>query len=88
MVYTIFVIMADHGKLVGKATTEAPESYNHIPLIMFGPGVPTMRYDGLAQQVDVMPTLLSLLNMGYEYDGFGQDLLHTSRPMVFYSADN
>ena len=85
---TIFVIMADHGKLVGKATTEAPESYNHIPLIMFGPGVPTMRYDGLAQQVDVMPTLLSLLNMGYEYDGFGQDLLHTSRPMVFYSADN
>ena len=26
--------------------------------------------------------------MGYEYDGFGQDLLHTSRPMVFYSADN
>lgn len=85
---TIFVIMADHGKLVGKATTEAPESYNHIPLMIFGPGVPSMRYDGLATQVDVMPTLLSILNMGYEYDGFGQDLLSSPRPMVFYSADN
>lgn len=85
---TIFVIMADHGKLVGKATTEAPESYNHIPLIMFGPGIPTMRYDGLATQVDVMPTLLSILNMSYEYDGFGQNILKTPRPMVFYSADN
>lgn len=85
---TIFVIMADHGKLVGKAATEAPESYNHIPLIIFGPGVPTERYNGLATQVDVMPTLLSILNMGYEYDGFGQNLLSSRRPMVFYSADN
>lgn len=85
---TIFVIMADHGKLVGKATTEAPESYNHIPLIMFGPGIPAKHYDGLATQVDVMPTLLSLLNMSYEYDGFGQNILKTPRPMVFYSADN
>ncbi len=85
---TIFVILADHGKLVGKATTEAPESYNHIPLLIFGPGVPVMRYDGLATQVDIMPTLLSMLNMSYEYDGFGQDLLHAPRTMVFYSADN
>ena len=85
---TIFVIMADHGKLVGKAQTEAPESYNHIPLIIFGPGIPEKHYDGLATQVDVMPTLLSLLNMSYEYDGFGQNVLKTPRPMVFYSADN
>lgn len=56
--------------------------------MIFGPGVPSMRYDGLATQVDVMPTLLSILNMGYEYDGFGQDLLSSPRPMVFYSADN
>ena len=85
---TVFVILADHGKLVGKATTEAPESYNHIPLIMFGPGVPKMRYGGLATQVDVMPTLLSILNMGYTYDGFGQDVLSRPRRMVGYSADN
>lgn len=40
---TIFVIQADHGKLVGKSEGELPQSYNHIPLIIFGPGVPQQR---------------------------------------------
>ena len=85
---TVFVIMADHGKIVGKVEGELPESYNHIPMLMFGPGVPEGRVDGLAMQVDMMPTLLSLLGMSYTYDGFGVDLTRHERPMVFYSADN
>lgn len=39
-------------------------------------------------QVDVMPTLFGLMNLNYEYEGFGVDLLKQQRPMVFYSADN
>lgn len=85
---TVFVIMADHGKIVGKVNGELPESYNHIPLMIFGSGVPEGRVEKLATQVDVMPTLLSLLGIGCTYDGFGIDLTTTSRPMVFYSADN
>ena len=85
---TLFVIQADHGKIVGGAEGELPQSLNHIPLIMFGPGVPQMQFDGLGMQVDVMPTLLSLMGASYTYEGFGVDLLHTRRPMVFYSADN
>ena len=85
---TVFVIMADHGKIVGKVTGELPESYNHIPLVMFGPGIAEGRIDRLATQVDVMPTLLSLLGTSYTYDGFGVDQTRTERPMVFYSADN
>ena len=85
---TIFVIMADHGKIVGQVSGELPESYNHIPLLIFGPGVPTGRVDKLAQQVDVMPTLLSILGINYQYDGFGVDQMKSERPMVFYSADN
>lgn len=85
---TIFVILADHGKLVGKSGGELPESYNHIPLIVFGPGVPQRQYGGLGMQVDVMPTLFGLMHLNYEYDGFGIDLLKQERPMVFYSADN
>ena len=85
---TVFVIMADHGKIVGKVTGELPESYNHIPLMMFGPGIAEGRIDRLATQVDVMPTLLSLLGTSYTYDGFGVDQTRTERPMVFYSADN
>lgn len=65
-----------------------PQSYNHIPLIIFGPGVPQQQYAGLGMQVDVMPTLFGLMNLNYEYEGFGVDLLKQQRPMVFYSADN
>lgn len=79
---------ANHGKLVGKSEGELPQSYNHIPLIIFGPGVPQQQYAGLGMQVDVMPTLFGLMNLNYEYEGFGVDLLKQQRPMVFYSADN
>ena len=85
---TIFVIYADHGKMVGKAEGELPVSYNHIPLLMFGPDVKPQLYDGLAQQVDIVPTVLGLLGLSYDYNGFGVDLLKTRRQMVFYSADN
>ncbi len=85
---TIFVIQADHGKLVGQSEGELPQSYNHIPLIIFGPGVPQEQYAGLGMQVDVMPTLFHLMHLNYEYEGFGVDLLKHQRPMVFYSADN
>ncbi len=85
---TLFVVVADHGKMVGKVKGELPESYNHIPLAIFGPGVKEGVVDNLATQVDVMPTVLSLLGQSYVYDGFGIDQTTAQRPMVFYSADN
>ena len=85
---TLFVVQADHGKLVGEVDSELPQSYNHIPLMIFGRGIEPRTYDGLGMQVDVMPTLLGLLGLSYTYDGFGVDLLRESRPMVFYSADD
>ena len=85
---TIFVILADHGKMVGQSDAELPVSYNHIPLLIFGKGVKPMKYDGLGMQVDVMPTLLGLMGVNYSYEGFGVDLLKHRRDMVFYSADN
>jgi membrane-anchored protein YejM (alkaline phosphatase superfamily) len=83
----MFVILADHGKLVGEMDAELPQSYNHIPCIIFGPGVSPEQYDGLAMQVDVMPTLLGLMGMSYDYDGFGIDLLRQRRQRVFYTSD-
>ena len=84
---TVFVILADHGKLVGEMDSELPQSYNHIPCMMFGPGIEPTVYDGLGMQVDVMPTLLGLMGMDYEYEGFGLDLLKTRRDKVFYTSD-
>jgi phosphoglycerol transferase MdoB-like AlkP superfamily enzyme len=80
--------MADHGKIVGQVDSELPESYNHIPLIIFGPGVTPHLSHELATQVDVMPTVLGLLGAGYEFDGFGVNLLKASRDKVFYTADD
>lgn len=85
---TVFVIVADHGKIVGEPDAEVPQSYNHIPLLIFGPGVPVATYDGLGTQVDITPTLLGLLHADYTFDGMGVNLLHTRRDMVSYSTDN
>lgn len=85
---TVFVLMADHGKIVGNVDSELPQSYNHIPLMMFGPGIEHRVYSGLGMQVDFMPTLLSVLGISYDYDGFGHNLLSEHRDKVFYSADD
>ena len=85
---TVFVVLADHGKLVGTADSELPQSYNHIPLMIFGAGIQPQEYNQLGMQVDVMPTLLNIIGIDYDYNGFGTDLLHQARQMVFYSADN
>lgn len=85
---TVFIIVADHGMLVGKVNSELPASYNHIPLYIFGHGIQHETCQGLGTQVDIMPTLLSLLGMGYDYDGFGINLLKKQREMVFYTADD
>lgn len=85
---TLFVIMADHGKIVGQVDSELPESYNHIPLMIFGPGVQPHLSDELATQVDVMPTVLGLMGASYDFDGFGVNLLKTKREKVFYTADD
>lgn len=85
---TLFVVLADHGKIVGQVDSELPQSYNHIPLLFFGYGVTPALYTQLATQVDVMPTLLGMLGMSYAYNGFGVNLLKREREKVFYSADN
>lgn len=73
---TIFVITADH-------TSEAylPEYQNRvgmykIPLVFFAPGVNLKSAnEKTASQVDIMPTILGLLNYEEPYLAFGQDLL-------------
>lgn len=85
---TVFVLLGDHGKLVGSADAELPESFNHVPFYIFGAGIPSREVRSLGMQVDVMPTLLGLLGVDYRFGGFGKDLLREPRNRVFYSADN
>ena len=85
---TVFAFVGDHGKLVGTPESELPESYNHIPFFIHGQGIGAEVRDGFCGQVDVAPTLLGLLGVGYVQNNLGVDLLREQRPCMYYTADD
>ena len=85
---TIFVLMGDHGKLVGTPECEMPQSYNHVPLMIFGNGIEPGKVENFGGQIDVAPTVLGMLGISYTQNNFGVDLLKEQRPCVAYTADN
>ena len=85
---TIFIFFGDHGKMIGKADSELPESYNHIPLIIYGNEIQAEERTDFAGQIDIAPTILGMLNISYIQNNFGIDLTREKRPCIFYTADN
>ncbi len=72
---TIFVIVADHG-VGGRGTAQIPMDQFHIPFFIYSPvHIPPQEVDRLASQIDVAPTLLSLLNFTYDSKFFGKNIL-------------
>lgn len=87
---TIFVLLGDHGKIVGTQTYDMPLSLNHIPLIIYFPGFTGMPavFAQPCGQIDVFPTVMGLLKRSYTNNTFGVDLFRTKRPYMFFSSDN
>ena len=87
---TIFILLGDHGKLVGSNSYEMPLSYNHIPLIIYSKAFADAprRFEQLGGQVDVFPTVMGLLNRSYQNNTFGVDLFRTNRTYMFFSSDS
>lgn len=75
---TIFVIVADHcASSAGK--TELPIDKYHIPLIVYAPGIiAAKKIEKVSSQIDIMPTLFSLLNWSYKSKFYGKDILSDS----------
>lgn len=72
---TVFVFVADHTAGAGGKIELSPHKY-HIPAIFYAPGfIKPKSYDATASQIDIAPTLLSLLNFSYYTKFFGEDLL-------------
>lgn len=87
---TIFVLLGDHGKLVGKTTYDMPLSYNHIPLIIYSAlfdDAPKV-FDNLGGQIDVTPTLLGLLDYSFDNNTLGIDIIKQKRPYIFFTSDD
>lgn len=75
---TIFIIVADHCSS-SAGNTSIPVDQYHIPAIIYSPGFVMPRYvSKLCSQIDLMPTVLSLMHMSYDSRFVGQDILSPS----------
>ncbi len=83
---TIFVFVADHtAGAAGAAEIELED--HHIPLFIYAPKfVKAQRIDTPISQIDILPTLLGLLDFSYESHFYGQDALSpTYESRIFVS---
>jgi len=79
---TVFAFIGDHG-IIGPTGPHLPRAWHdlaitqgHTPLLIYAPAkVAPRRVDTWAQQVDVLPTLASLVGIGYRNTSLGRDLL-------------
>ncbi len=76
---TIFVLTADHTNLTARSEYQTDLGVFGVPIIIFDPSgeIKAERRHCIAQQIDIMPTILGHLGYKNPYVAFGQDLLHT-----------
>lgn len=87
---TIFVLLGDHGKIVGTPIYDMPLSYNHIPLFIHSAlfkDAPR-ELDNLGGQIDVFPTILGILGYSYNNNTLGIDILKKERPYIYFTSDD
>ena len=77
---TIFVLTCDHTNGFDSAVYNTDLGAYAAPLMIFDPTGATVKAErrhGIAQQIDIMPTVLSLTGYNKPYIAFGQDLTKT-----------
>ena len=76
---TIFVLTADHTNIFTHKEYSTDLGLYCVPIIFFDPSgeMPRGRREGIAQQIDIMPTVLGYLGYNKPYIAFGTDLLTT-----------
>ena len=76
---TLFVLTADHTNLSEVAEYQTSLGGFRVPIVFFDPSgeMPRGKREGIAQQIDIMPTVLGYLGYEKPYVAFGCDLFHT-----------
>jgi phosphoglycerol transferase MdoB-like AlkP superfamily enzyme len=76
---TLFVLTADHTNLSEVSEYQTSLGGFRVPIVFFDPSgeMPTGQREGIAQQIDIMPTVLGYLGYTQPYVAFGFDLFHT-----------
>lgn len=70
---TLFLVIADHDSRVGGASL-VPIPRFHIPGIIVGDGIAPKQDPRIVSQIDMAPTLLSLMGVSADYPMLGKDL--------------
>jgi phosphoglycerol transferase MdoB-like AlkP superfamily enzyme len=70
---TVFLVVADHNSRVFGADL-VPIEHFHIPGLILGGGIGPAVYEPVASQIDLPPTLLSLIGVESEHPMIGHDL--------------
>lgn len=77
---TIFVLTSDHTNMSNHAEYQTDLGGFCSPIIIFDPSRPEgQMLDKIAQQIDILPTLLGMLHYPKPYFGFGIDLFSTPK---------
>lgn len=84
---TVFLIAADHDSRVFGASL-VPVRHFHIPAVILGAGIEPRRDDRLISQIDLAPTLLSLIGVDTEHPMLGHDLTRSTPGRAIMQYDN
>jgi phosphoglycerol transferase MdoB-like AlkP superfamily enzyme len=75
---TIFVLTSDHTNMSDHAEYQSDLGGFCSPIIIFDPSQPEGKTeDKIAQQIDILPTILGMLGYSKNYLAFGIDVLNT-----------
>lgn len=86
---TIFVFMSDHGWPIN-VKYDIPLSYVHVPLLFYSPKYfpkPTVN-EKLAAQLDLFPSIMSVLKVPYTNTTMGINLFSENRSYIYFNADD
>ena len=76
---TLFVITADHTNITEQPAYNTPLGTFSVPIILYSPSghLPVGMSNAVAQQTDIMPTVLAFTGTPAPFLSYGVDLLHT-----------
>lgn len=83
---TVFVLVGDHGlAMEKKQECELPDMINHVPLIVYGKGIPVREYTDVVSQNDIAATLLAMIGHSYTTNSLSYDVLNAKHEYIVYS---
>jgi phosphoglycerol transferase MdoB-like AlkP superfamily enzyme len=79
---TLFLVVSDHNSRV-KGAHLIPVERFHVPGVILGDGIEPRRVPGITSQIDLLPTLLSLMGVDSRHPAIGRDL---TRPEYYHGG--